>query len=512
MPNPIYFKRAPTSAAIGIGFLIFSTIFFSPAANAAPNIIVILADDLGWSDISVNQSTFYRTPNLEKLASQGMVFQQAYAAPEGIGTRAGILSGQYAGARHSIFSTDTELSRKKTADPFSSSFDPAANPFEAPSPSASLIPPKGSNILPHNISSIATELSGAGYQCLFVGKWGLSGGPTFDPTEYGFRRVVEIGDATLRSQFSPYGANKLPDGPVNEYLTDRLTTEAVRLMEASRARGPFFLMLSHYGVHAPWEAKADKVEAARKRVQRDSRQQHPVYAAMIESLDESVGAILQAVDQMGIQNNTLIFFLSDNGGVERSARDVFRNTPGKDGLQNKDRDTPITSNYPLRGEKGSLLEGGIRVPFIASWPTKIQPNQTNDTPICYADIYPTIRMCAGITAELPHPVDGENLWPLFNQVETRDPSAWTRDALFCHFPTGSMGAMVRMGDWKLIRSYGAGPKGGPKYELYHVTDDPGEIRDQSDAEPNRVRTMSARLSKWLGETGAKLPRRRSYKP
>ncbi|HTU19202.1 MAG TPA: sulfatase-like hydrolase/transferase [Gemmataceae bacterium] len=472
-------------------------------ASVRPNVIIILADDLGWADLGCYGSKYHKTPNLDRLAAQGMRFTDAYAAcPVCSPTRASIMTGKYP-ARLNL--TDWLPGRPDRPD-------------------QKLLRPIINQQLPASETTIAAELRKAGYATGHVGKWHLGGKGSL-PQDRGFD--VNIGgDAagSPRSYFAPYKNKqgvfipKLENAPDGEYLTDRLTTESIQLIESKRDK-PFFLYLAHYTVHIPLKAKAELVKKYKRG--RPGEQGNPIYAAMIESLDEGVGRILKKLDELKLTERTLIVFTSDNGGL------CVMEGPN----------TPATINAPLREGKGYLYEGGIREPLIVKWPNVIRPGSTSDVPVCSIDLFPTILDACGVkgasgtgetpvktldrrdagptkgasgTGETPvktldrrdagltSVVDGVSLVPLLKGGELK------RDALYWHYPHysnqgGKPGAAVRAGDYKLIEFYENG-----RQELYDVRKDRGELRNLIADKPMTAKKLSAKLTAWRKEVGAKM--------
>ncbi|MBL8222775.1 MAG: sulfatase [Bryobacterales bacterium] len=350
--------------------------FFTALASAAslrpqrtqpPNFVFILADDLGWTDLGCFGSTFYRTPNIDRLAKEGMRFTSAYAAcPVCSPTRAAILTGRYPARLHL---TD---------------WIPGRTP-----PGVKMRVPEWTPHLPLTEITIPEVIISTGYISAHIGKWHL-GDQDYYPENQGFS--LNFAGTHLGSPpnyFSPYGISNVSDTVKGEYLTDRLTTEALRFLDQSRQR-PFFLYLAHYAVHTPLEAKPETAARYRGRIRPGQAHSHPVYAAMIESVDESVGRVMAKLDELGLSRHTVVIFTSDNGGV------IGRRH--------------ITSNEPLREEKATLYEGGIRVPAIIRWPGVTAPGSVSDTPITSVDYFPTILEIAGLKP--PASIDGASLVPL----------------------------------------------------------------------------------------------------
>jgi arylsulfatase A-like enzyme len=429
--------------------------------NTHPNIVLIVADDLGWADLGCYGSTYHKTPNLDRLAAQGMRFTNAYAAacicsP----TRAALLTGKYP-ARLNL--TDWLPGRPDRPD-------------------QKLLRPLINQELRPGEATLAAALKATGYATGHVGKWHL-GGEGAGPLQRGFE-VNIAGDRTgsPRSYFAPFrskdgpfmpGLERAPEG---EYLTDRLTTEAEKFIASNRDL-PFFLYLAHYAVHIPLKAKAETI--ARYKPGPAGRQGNPIYAAMIESLDESVGRILAKLDELKLAERTVIVFTSDNGGLS------VREGPN----------TPSTINAPLREGKGYLYEGGLRVPLLVKWPGVTRPGSTSATPVCSIDLLPTLLLACGVTSE--RAVDGVSLVPLLKGGDLK------RDALFWHYPHysnqgGRPGGAVRAGDWKLIEFFEDGRR-----ELFDVKKDPGESNNRIVERPEIAKGLAEKLRVWRESVGAR---------
>ena len=445
--------------------LLFSTTVF---AADAPNVVLIVADDLGAMDLGCYGSKFHRTPHLDKLAAAGMRFTQSYSAcPVCSPSRAAILTGQYP-------------QRFQLTDWL---------PGRGDRPDQRLKRPMLRNHLPLAATTIADLLKPAGYVCANIGKWHL-GGEGFEPSRQGFD-VNIAGDAagSPQSYFAPFGKPNgkampgLSDAPDGEYLPDRLTTEAEKFITQHREQ-PFFLYLPHFTPHTPLKAKDDVVKKYPAAGTFRGQQNNPIYAAMVESLDDSVGRIVAKLDELKLSERTIIFFTSDNGGLAT--------TEGPN--------TPATSNAPLREGKGWLYEGGIRTPLLVKWPGSIKANSSSDAPVCGIDLLPTLRDACGIESDKSQPVDGVSLLPLLKQSGTI-----ARESLFWHYPHyanqgGKPGAVVRSGEWKLIEFYEEGRR-----ELFHVAKDVSESRNLAEQEPDRVHDLSEKLAAWRKSVGALMP-------
>ena len=430
------------------------------AADRKWNFLLILADDLGWTDLGCFGSTYYRTPHIDRLAAQGVRFTDAYAACTVCSpTRAAVLTGQYP-------------ARLRVTD-----WIPGLEP-----PGMKLRQPEWTRHLPHEETTIAELLKPAGYSSASIGKWHLGNEDSY-PEKHGFdRNVAGTHAPSPKTYFAPYGIPTLEEGPPGEYLTDRLTDEALGYLSGLGGK-PFFLYLAHFAVHLPIQGKADAARAYAARIRPGQSHSHPVYAAMIESLDDSVGRLLKKLDESGRADRTVVIFTSDNGGVIKPQH--------------------ITSNEPLRGEKGTLYEGGIRVPLIIRWPGVTKPGSVSHVPVASIDFLPTIAEIAGLPLP-PRGVDGKSLVPLL-----RGGGGLEREALYWHYPHYNLhqaltplapSGAVRKGDFKLIEQYEDG-----RLELFNLKDDPGERYNLAAALPGKARELQADLAAWRKSAGAQMP-------
>jgi arylsulfatase A-like enzyme len=452
------------------------------AAAAPPNIVVIMADDLGWKDLRYAGSTFYETPRLDALAAEGVRFTQAYSAGTVCSpTRASMLTGKYP-------------ARLANTDYFGGPQpDGVAKHWTAKKP---LLPAAYDPQLPLEELTLAEALGEGGYATLHAGKWHL-GGAGFLPGDQGFGTVIGGGAGGFK-YFSPYNNPGLPDGPEGEYITYRLANETAAFIDANKDT-PFYAYLCfntpHIPLHAPDEL-VRKYEEKRKTLaatepdweegqERSGRvrqvQDHPVYAAMIESMDTGVGVVIDALKRNGIYDNTIIVFTSDNGGLSTA-------------------EGHPTSNLPLRAGKGWLYEGGIRVPLLYRLPGGARGGAVVDTPVTSADMYPTLLELADQPPRPEQHLDGRSYAGMLE-----DGTPPQRDALYWHYPHygnqgGSPGAAIREGKWKLIRFFGDN-----RTELYDLSDDPGEQRNLAEAEPERAEALAAKLAAWQQEVGARFP-------
>lgn len=454
--------QAPTPILACLALLLLASLPSVGCGADRPNVILVVVDDLGWADTGAYGSRYHRTPAIDALAASGVRFTDAYAAaPVCSPTRASLLTG-LAPARLAL----TEWLPGPPAD------------------GHRLGPAEFVAALPVEQPTLAERLRAAGYATAHIGKWHL-GGAGFGPREQGFELNVAGDDAgTPRSYFHPYrdAGGQMPglqSGAPGEYLTDRLTDEAERFIEQHRDR-PFFLQLAHYAVHIPLAAKPEILARYRAAPRPATGQRNPVYAAMIESVDQSVGRLVATLARLGVAERTLLVLTSDNGGLD------VRQGP----------DTPATDNAPLRAGKGHLYEGGIRVPLVVAWPGVIRAGGIESTPAISTDFYATVLDLVGAGAAAS--ADGTSLAPLL-----RGQGALPTRRLYWHYPHwsgqgGRPGGAVRSGHYKLIEFYDAGAP-----ELYDLGADPGEARDLAAARPELARELQRDLAAWRAQVGAR---------
>ena len=428
------------------------------AAAALPNFVLILADDLGWRDLGCYGNPWFATPNLDRLASQGARFTNAYAAcPVCSPTRASIVTGRYP-VRTGV--TDWI-------------------PGRAAHPQGPIATPRTATELKLEESTIAELLRPAGYRSASIGKWHL-GGRGFSPEEQGFDLNVGGNNSGSpppgkKPYFGPFELPNLSAGP-HDFLTERLTRAAADFILQNKAR-PFLLYLPHYTVHIPLSAR--EADVARHREKAQGRY-NAVYAAMVESLDESVGAVLEAIDRAGVADRTMVMFFADNGGLRFEGRSQ----------------EPVTDNAPLRAGKGHLYEGGIREPLLVRFPGVVKPGIVIDTPVSSIDFFPTFCDAAGVR---PGGVDGASLLPLLRggRLSSR-PLFWQ----YPHYSNqgGEPGSAIREGDWKLIEFHRDGRR-----ELYNLKSDLSEKRNLVEREARIAGRLAARLDSWRKQAGAVMP-------
>ena len=425
-----------------------------------------MADDLGWMDLHCQGNERLDTPALDKLAAEGMRFTDAYAAaPVCSPTRAAMMTGQTPGR---LGLTNHAPGNK---DGFAL-------------PDSDLREPPTERNLALSYVTIAERLADAGYATAHIGKWHLSYTPRRNkqpplepdlrPEHQGFD--VNIGGCFRGgppSYFAPYRIPALPDGEDGEYLPERLADEAIAYVRKNKDRR-FFLNWWPYSVHYPMQAREELIAKYRKR--KGPGIKDPVYAAMIEGMDTEIGRFLKALDDAGLRDNTLVIFKSDNGGYNGD-------------------------NRPLRGFKGMLLEGGIRIPWIVRWPGRVAPGITCNTPVISMDCYPTLLDVAGLAPTPNQPIDGLSLLPLLTQTGRLD-----RDAIYFHYPNyafhkrNKLGGVVREGDYKLIKRY----RGGA-LELYNLKDDIGERRNLAGKSSKLAARLEKDLETWLRDIDARMP-------
>jgi arylsulfatase A-like enzyme len=452
------------------------------SAERPPNVVFILADDLGWADTTLNGHTrFYRTPNLERLAARGMTFSNAYSAsPLCSPTRAAILTG-LSPARVGITAPECHVPQVVMKS--------ASTPIGPPH-KKSTVPVSASRLdIAHQ--TLAENLKQAGYATGHFGKWHLGPEP-FSPLQHGFDIDIPHfnGPGPAGGFIAPWGYKDFEPDPniPDQHIEDRMALEAVEWMEQNKDH-PFFLNYWMFSVHAPFDAKADLIRKYEGKVDPKDAQRCPTYAAMVESMDDAVGTLLDALDRLGLAENTIIIFTSDNGG------NMYDRVDGE---------SP-TSNRPLRGGKATIFEGGTRVPCVIAWPGKTKPGSRSDAIIQSEDFHPTLVKTLGI--ETDQPFDGIDIAPALAGRPLE------RDAVFQYFPHDPPvvpdwlppSVAVRSGDWKLIRVFHYGENGGHLHHLYDLSEDIGETRDLAAKQPERVRALDAKIEAFLKDTGAALP-------
>ncbi|MFO0909196.1 MAG: sulfatase [Isosphaeraceae bacterium] len=443
---------------------------------ARPNVVLILADDLGWSDLGCYGADLHETPHLDRLARQGLRFTQSYTMSVCSPTRASLMTGKHAARLHMTIWREKAVELQRQTAP----------------PSQRLLQPAPATNLPMGETTLAELFRNQGYLTFHVGKWHLADASGY-PEVHGFD--VNIGGThwgAPSTYFHPFkGARQfggeyryvpgLGVGKSGQELTERLTDEALRLIDEAGER-PFFLNLWHHAPHTPIEARPERVEHFRGKIRSGMKHQNAAYAAMVATLDHEVGRVLDHLDARGLARNTIVIFMSDNGGY----------------LGAFDRQV-VTNNAPLRSGKGSLYEGGIRVPTIVRWTGVTPAGAVCDRPIHCTDLWPTL-------AEIVRPSrdegesDGVSLLPLWKKPESR----LARENLFFHYPhdyaTTTPVSAIRSGDWKLLEYYDDG-----RTELYNLASDPGESRNVASDQPAVARRLRTTLHDWRREVDAQVP-------
>jgi arylsulfatase A-like enzyme len=439
---------------------------FIQAADRPPNIVFILADDLGYTDVACFGSKYYETPNLDKLAAQGLKLTRHHHCQNCQPTRAALMSGQYA-PRTGIY-TVGGIER----------FGWESRPLR---------PVDNVVNLPLEKVTIAQTMKKAGYATGMFGKWHLGEKGDHHPGKRGFDEAI----VSMGKHFD-FATQPKVEYPKGEYLADFLTNKAVDFIQRHKD-GPFFLYLPHFGVHSPHQAKAELIAKFKGKAPVGGHHD-PTYAAMIASVDESVGRVMQTLDELKLADNTVLVFSSDNGGVGGYEREGIKS--GHD----------ITDNAPLRSGKGSLYEGGTRVPFIVRWPGVTKAGSSCDVPTIHVDLYPTFAEIGKAALPEGQPLDGESLVALF-----RDSAAnLKREAIYQHFP-GYLGAgentwrttpvgLIEVGDWKLMEYFEDG-----RLELYNLKDDIGESKNLAAENPQKTKELHAKMLAWREAIQAPMP-------
>lgn len=515
---------------VGLGMAVLTPFVHTDAKNRTqkPNVVFILADDLGWSDLQCYGSTFYETPNLNKLAEEGVRFTDAYAACHvSSPSRASILTGQYPARTHL---SDWLPGRKDFP------FQKLKNAVPVPHL------PYGEN------NTFPTVLQANGYETAIIGKWHL-GEDSLTTERQGFKYHTPSGYLKgwpATGYFPPYNMPGLTDGPEGEYLTDRLTDEALKFITENKDK-PFLLYLSHYAVHDPIQGRPDLVKKYEEKLAKMEKpeglpfilegnpddknpisradldymikndefqgfkvfsnrtvkikqfQDNVQFAAMVESVDESVGRIITKLKELGLDQNTIVIFYSDNGGMSAAN---FGN-PGRVVPEERLDQSFSSSNLPLRGAKGFLYEGGIRVPLIVKWPQHGKINTISSIPVISVDFYPTLLEMTGInTKKLNHIMDGQSIVPLLLTKNKKETDIASRP-IFWHFPhysnhgMQSPGGAIRLGDYKLLDYFE-----NNSVQLFNLKNDPGEQNDLSKQMPEKVNELKALLDQWRKDVKA----------
>lgn len=433
-----------------------------------PNIVFILADDLGYTDLGCYGSKYYETPAIDRLAAGGVRFTEGYTCgPNCQPTRAALMSGQY-GPRTGVYTVGN-------IDRFNWR-------------SRSLRPPDNVVQLPLDKITIAQALKTAGYRTAIFGKWHLGEDGPHHPSQRGFDEAI-----TSQGRHFKFRTRPRVDVPEGTYLADFLTDRGVDFIQRHRER-PFFLYLSHFAVHSPFQAKREDIARFKDKPPVGGHGD-ATYAAMIASVDESVGRVRAVLEDLGLAENTLIVFSSDNGGVGGYPREGLTQARA------------VTDNAPLRGGKGMLYEGGIRVPYVFWWPGVIEPGRTCDQPINSVDLYPTLLDLAGASPPADYPLDGLS----YRKLLTDGPNnTLDREALFWHFP-GYLGSgrnqwrtlpvgAIRAGDFKLMEFFEDG-----RLELYNLREDIGEKNNLAARQPEKAKELQSKLHAWRARINAPMP-------
>jgi arylsulfatase A-like enzyme len=456
------------------------------AQERLPNIVFILADDLGWRDLSCTGSRVYESPNIDRIARKGVSFSQGYSACQvSSPSRASIMTGKFA-ARHGITDWIGEA---------------VGEDWRKLNRHSKLLPADYVRQLPHEDTTLPEALRSHGYKTFMAGKWHLGGEGSY-PEDHGFD--INFGGYESGSPrggyFSPYDNPKLADGPAGENLSMRLANETVAFIDQHskrRAKQPFFVYLAFYAVHTPLQTTEKNWRYFRDKICSDSiapdgyrvdrtlpvrqYQDNPVYAGLVRQMDDAVGVLLNKLEDLGLDKNTIIVFTSDNGGAASG-------------------DAVSTANLPLRGGKGRAWEGGLRVPLLIQYP-QCKAGTSCDLPAIGADLFPTLLDMAGLPLMPSQHIDGISLYPLLSSGKAPSPRN-----LYWHYPHygnqgGEPASVIRSGDWKLINYHEDG-----RNELYNLSIDPAESEPLNAQYPDKVAALSSQLSAWLTERKAIHPR------
>ena len=455
------------------------------------NVIFILADDLGWSDCTLYGTTnLYETPNLERLAARGLTFTRAYSAsPLCSPTRASILTGQTP-ARNGHTGPSHHTGNVKLT----------ASIGESSGPGNKAVICQSASRLDTIIPTLGKLIKAEGYATAHFGKWHL-GHPPYTPLEHGFDIDIPhfAGPGPYGGFLAPWEFTDLQENYPGEHIEDRMAEEAVNWMRSLDSDQTFYMHYWQFSVHAPFDAKDELMEYYRPRIDTTQVQRSYTYAAMVHSLDDAIGTLLDEIDRLGIADRTAIIFISDNGGNMYNG--IVETT-----MSGAEYVTAPTSNAPLRGGKATIFEGGIRVPGIVVWPGITTAGTITDAMIQTTDFYPTILNLLGISLPEDHVIDGVDITPaLLGQ-------SWQREPMFTYFPHSPgvpdwlpPSVAVHSDHWKLIRLFHQGKNQKHDYLLYNLKDDIGEQNNLADRYPRRVREMDALIQAHLDDGNSVVP-------
>lgn len=469
---------------LAITLAVLSSLAIPALCDAPLNVIVVLVDDLGWKDLGCQGSDFYQTPNIDKLAATGMRFTDGYASCAVCSpTRAALMTGR-SPARLGVtdwIRSDFQLQGRQWPNVRN------RNGYHKPAdPQIKLITPVNEQRLPHSEITLAEMLQPLGYRSAYIGKWHL-GGEGHLPTDQGFDENYGGWDyGQPPSYFDPYvvpewlpiGIPTLAPREAGEYLTDREADEAVGFIERNKDK-PFLLYMAHYAVHTPIQAKKN-LTAKYEKLRDGKGQDDAVYAAMVHSVDDAVGRMLDALDRNGLADRTLIVFTGDNGGLDRDGRP--------------------TDNAPLRSGKGYAYEGGLRTPWIVRWPGVTQQGSVSPEAVISVDLMPTIAAALGTRPPVDRSIDGIDLTPALRGGELPARSLYWHFPHYRHGPGHDPYSVVRDGNWKLIKFYDP-----PKTELYNLAEDLSETNDLAESQGTKLRELEQNLVAHLKAVGARLP-------
>ena len=484
----------------------------SAVADSPKNIVLILADDLGWADTTLyGKTSLYETPNIQRLAARGMTFSNAYASPICSPTRASIMTGQNP-ARHGMTAPAAHLETERFA----------AVAGESGPPNQKSTNVKSSTRLNSDIPMLSQVLKDAGYSTAHFGKWHLGREP-YSPLERGFETDIPhwYGPGPKNSYLAPWGYANFREGKPGDHIEDRMAEEAVAWLKNRDRTKPLFMNYWQFSVHAPFGAKPELIERYRKKLGNTVAglsepsvrekllkahspgtglpQQSPTYAAMVHSLDDAVGSLLDALDAEGLTDDTVVIFYSDNGGNIHC------------GLEETDSSgekyiTPITSNHPLRGGKGGIHEGGVRVPAVVVWPGVTKPGSQTDVRIQATDLYPTILQMLNVERPGDHVIDGVDF-----SKSLRGEKMY-RGPMFTHVPGHGNtpqwlppSMSVHHHDWKLIRTFHYGDEGEHQYRLYNLREDIGENRNLAATYPVKVKELDQLIEDYISTANVVVP-------